>query len=375
MKTKVLIVISNMEFGGAQRQIVELINNMDQTKFEVHLCSLSEYMPLADQLDKNIPVHIIHKKYKFDFSVVLRITKLIRKHKFNIIHSYLFDAEIAVRLAAKLSITNIKVVGSERNTNYTLKPIQKKAYKLTKHLVGNIIANSQSGANFNAKLTGQPVNKYHVVYNGVNTQKFKEQDSDKVRSELGVDLNVKLIGMFASFKQQKNHPFLIEALKRIKEDGYNFKLLLVGDELHGGLHGSDNYASELKKKIAESNIANDVIYLGNRNDIERIYPICDFTVLPSLFEGTPNVILESMACGVPVIATDISDNKIIIDHERNGFIVPLNDSIELQKKIIILLNDNIMLKSMGKAAKQKVILNYSSIRLAENTQKIYEKLN
>jgi glycosyltransferase involved in cell wall biosynthesis len=249
MKTKVLIVISNMEFGGAQRQIVELVNNIDQTQFEIHVCSLSEYAPLADQFNEGIPLHIIHKKAKFDFSVVFKLASLIRKHRFNVIHSYLFDAEIAARLAAKLSCTNIKVIGSERNANYTLKPIQKRAYKLTKHLVSEIIANSQSGADFNAQQTGQPKSKYHVVYNGVDTNRFKPQDKKNIRAELGIDQNCKLIGMFASFKQQKNHPFLIEALQKVKAQGHEFKLLLVGDTLHGGLHGSDDYTVKVKKKL------------------------------------------------------------------------------------------------------------------------------
>lgn len=374
MKTKVLIVISNMEFGGAQRQIVELINNMDQSKFEVHLCSLSEYIPLVEKLNKKVPVHIIHKNYKFDFSVVFKLAKLIRQYKFHIIHSYLFDAEIAARLAAKLSLTKIKVIGSERNADYTMKPIQIKAYKLTKGFVTSIIANSQSGADFNAQQTGQPKSKYHVVYNGVDTLRFKKQKSEKIREKLGIDLNCKLIGMFASFKQQKNHFYLIEALKEVKRKGYKFKLLLVGDTLYGGLHGSDEYTIKVKEKIEEYNLIDNVIYLGNRNDIEHIYPACDFTILPSLFEGTPNVALESMACEVPVIATNVSDNNIIIDDSTNGFIVPLDNVAILQNRIITLLGNNQLIREMGKRSRQKISQNYSSIKLAENTQNIYKRI-
>jgi glycosyltransferase involved in cell wall biosynthesis len=371
MKTKVLIVISNMEFGGAQRQIVELVNNIDQTQFEIHVCSLSEYAPLADQFNEGIPLHIIHKKAKFDFSVVFKLASLIRKHKFNVIHSYLFDAEIAARLAAKLSCTNIKVIGSERNANYILKPIQKHAYHLTKNLVNSIIANSQSGAEYNAAQTGQPVHKYHVVYNGVDTKRFKPQDKRQIRAELGIELDCKLIGMFASFKQQKNHPFLIEALKQVKAQGSEFKLLLVGDMLHGGMHGSDHYTTAVKQQIEDSGFAEDTIYLGNRDDIERIYPACDFTVLPSLFEGTPNVVLESMACGVPVIATDVSDNKKIITDTINGYIIVINNIEQLSDRIITLYKDKEKLALMATNAREQVEKHFSSQKLATNMQLIY----
>lgn len=372
MKTKVLIVISNMEFGGAQRQIVELVNNIDQTQIEIHVCSLSNYAPLAEQFNASIPLHIIHKKAKFDFSVVFKLASLIRKHKFNIVHSYLFDAEIAARLAAKLSCTDIKVIGSERNANYTLKPIQKRAYKLTKHLVTAIIANSQSGADFNAQQTGQPKSKYHVVYNGVDTSRFKPQDKKKIRTELGIEENCKLIGMFASFKQQKNHPFLIETLNLLKQQGTDFKLLLVGDMLHGGMHGSDTYASTVKQQIKNSLFSNDVVYLGNRNDIEHIYPACDFTVLPSLFEGTPNVVLESMACGVPVIATDVSDNAKIITHQSSGYIVETNNVHELSEKILHLLRDTTTLETFSKNARQAMENKFSSNKLAMNMALVYK---
>lgn len=370
-KTKVLIVISNMEFGGAQRQIVELVNNIDQTKFAVHVCSLSEYTPLAAQFNDNIPLHIIHKQAKFDFSVVFKLAKLIRKYRFDVIHSYLFDAEIAARLAAKLSCTKINVVGSERNSNYTLKPIQKRAYRLTKNMVSRIIANSQSGADYNALQTTQPARKYSVVYNGVDTSRFKPQDKLSIRKELGIPSDCRLIGMFASFKQQKNHPFLIEALHKVKAQGGQFKLLLVGDTLHGGLHGSDEYTDAVKTQIQQSGFSDDVIFLGNRDDIERIYPACDFTVLPSLFEGTPNVVLESMACAIPCIATQVSDNEKIIKHAYSGYIVTVGDVSSLAQHISELLNHQAQLDNLSINARQTMLDYFSSQKLAENMCAIY----
>lgn len=370
-KTKVLIVISNMEFGGAQRQIVELVNNIDKTKFELHVCSLSNYAPLAEQFNSDIPFHIIHKKSKFDFSVVFKLIKLIRKHHFNVIHSYLFDAEIASRLAGKLSNTGITVIGSERNANYTLKPIQKMAYLLTKNLVSNIIANSQSGADYNASQTRQPKHKYHVVYNGVDTARFTIRDKKNIRETLGITENKKLIGMFASFKQQKNHPFLISALEKLKEKGGDFTLLLVGDMLHGGLHGSDDYTEKVKQQIANSNFSEDVIFLGNKNNIEEIYPACDFTVLPSLFEGTPNVVLESMACGVPCIATNVSDNSKIIEHNKSGYIVEIGDTKALTMHMHHLLNKPEQLQKFSNNARAIMLKKFSSVKLAENMCVIY----
>ena len=373
MKTKVLIVISNMEFGGAQRQVVELVNNIDLNKFEIHVCSLSEYTPLAMQFKNNTPLHIIHKRAKFDLSVVLKLKKLIIKNNFNVVHSYLFDAEIASRLAAKLSRTNIDIIGSERNTNYSLKKVQKCAYFITKTFVDKIIANSESGAKYNARLTGQPNFKYHVVYNGVDTVRFDIKDKNTQKKNLGILPNSKIIGMFASFKAQKNHTFLISALEELKKRGNEFTLLLVGDMLHGGQHGSDSYTEQIKQKISNSNFSQNVIFLGNKNNIEEIYPICDFTVLPSLFEGTPNVVLESMACGIPCIASNVSDNSKIIEHGRSGYIVELDDEIGFTNYMQELLDNSVKLKLFSENSRMTMIEKFSSIKLAENMCNIYTK--
>jgi len=370
-KTKVLIVISNLEFGGAQRQIVELVNNIDRTRFDLHICSLSNYVPLAKQFIEGTPVHIIHKRAKFDLSVVAKLILLLRKYRFTAVHSFLFDAEIACRVAGALSLLPIKVIGSERNANYTLKKIQKKAHRLTKGMVDLLVANSQSGADYNASQTGIAAHKYRVVYNGVDTSRFYLRDKKVAREALGIDTNVMLIGMFASFKAQKNHPVLIEALQQLKVTGMPFKLLLVGEMLHGGLHGSDDYSESLKEQIKSSGLQEQVIYLGNQDQVELIYPACDFTVLPSLFEGTPNVVLESMACGVPVIATRVSDNDRIIKNDFSGAIVEVNDVAQLSSKIKQFIDQPAWLADIAKNARLEVESRFSSAQLAENMQKIY----
>jgi len=370
-KKKILIAISNMEFGGSQRQVVELVNNLNSDQFEVHVCSLSSYVPLAQFFNEGITLHIIEKKSKFDLSVVLKLRKLIQKHQFSVVHGYLFDAEIATRLAGVLAFNKVKVIGSERNADYILKNIQRKVYKLTGSLVDAVIANSQAGADCNARQTGLAKAKFHVIYNGVDTERFIKRDKLQAREQLNLPQHSKIIGMFASFKQQKNHPFLIAALAKLKDTNPEFKVLLVGDMLHGGLHGSDDYCSGVKQQIIDEGLAEHVIYLGNCDNVEFVYPACDFTVLPSLFEGTPNVVLESMACAVPTIATRVSDNDKIIDHETTGYIVDVEDVDGLAFYIDKLLKDDATLEKLSHKARVTMEQRFSSVKLAENTASVY----
>src|SRR5262245_46496484 len=139
---RVMLLISNLEFGGAQRQVVELANHLDRARFEPHVASLSDYLPLADGL--RCPLHVVQKRFKYDLTVVPRLARLMRRHRIDLVQSYLFDADIAARLAGRWA--GAAVVNAERNTDYALKPQQAAAYRLTRGLVDLVIANSRAGA-------------------------------------------------------------------------------------------------------------------------------------------------------------------------------------------------------------------------------------
>ena len=374
MKKKILIVISNLEFGGAQRQLIELANNLNRDQYDVDICSLSNYVPLAVYINPEIQLHVVEKKAKFDATVVWKLIKLIRKNRYHIIHSYLFDAEIAARIAGKLSFTDIKIIGSERNADYSLKKIQKLAYRITRHMVDMVIANSHAGAKFNERSTGVAAEKYHVIHNGVDTERFRPRDKKECRDAININSNEIIVGMFASFKQQKNHPLLLEAVRNLEKKHPTFKILFVGEQLYDGMHGSDIYAESISEMIDNFNIKERCIMLGNRQDVESIYPACDFTVLPSLFEGTPNVLLESMACGVPVVATRVSDNEIIVDHQKTGLLLQSENVEEMTECLDSMLSDAGLRERMSQASVTSMINNFSSHVLAEKTAKIYDSL-
>ena len=211
----VVLVIDDLEYGGAQRQVLELTNNMDPTRFDVHVCTLSDYVPLGEQLrEADRRLHVIVKKNKVDITVVPRLAQLLRSLEADIVHSYLFSADIAARLAGRLAGTSL-IVGSERNANYVPKKRHVLAYKLTRRCVDLTIANSKTGAEFSSKMYGQPAADYRVIYNGVDTQRFTAQSPHTIRKELGIEKEGPIIGAFASFKPQKNHAMLLQAFRKV----------------------------------------------------------------------------------------------------------------------------------------------------------------
>jgi glycosyltransferase involved in cell wall biosynthesis len=367
-----VVVIDNLEYGGAQRQVVELANHIDPSRFDLHICSLSDYVPLADQLlDRERRLHIIAKRGKFDVTVVPRLAILLHHLKAEIVHGYLFASEIAARLAGRLARTPL-IFGSERNTDYLLKRRQLIAYRWTRGCMDLLIANSHAGAQFDCRLLGYRPSQCRVIHNGVDTERFRPHDGQALRRELGIGDGEGVVGMFASFKKQKNHPLLFRAARHVFQRLPQTRLLLVGDELYGGMYGSDDYKREMDRLVDELGLRERCLFLGNRRDVDRLYSVCDLTVLPSFFEGTPNVALESMACGVPVIATQVSDNAQIIPDGRAGYIVPLGDEAALGERICQLLQDNALRRQMGKEARDWVESEFSIARLADKTARVYQ---
>jgi glycosyltransferase involved in cell wall biosynthesis len=234
-----------------------------------------------------------------------------------------------------------------------------------------VIANSRAGAEFHHRLHGHHRDQYRVVHNGVNTERFVPQDGRPIRRELGIADDEHVVGIFASFKKEKNHALFFDASQHLLRRLPRTRLLLVGDELSGQAHGSDVYKQQIHDMVARTGIGSRCLFLGNRDDVASLYCACDVTVLPSLAEGTSNVLLESMACGVPVIATDVSDNRYIVPDGQVGRLVPLGDAATMAKAICSLLEDDELRIALGRQARQWVSREFSIAQLATKTRNVY----
>jgi glycosyltransferase involved in cell wall biosynthesis len=367
----VVLVISNLEYGGAQRQVVEIANELSPRGFTVHVCSLSNYVPLASQLRAGRrQLHVIPKRWRFDISTVPRLATFLCRVRADVVHGFLFDAEIAVRLAGFFARTPL-VIDSERNSDYPMKRLHLFAYAMTRRMRHLCVANSEAGARFNSRITATPIDRYRVVYNAVDVERFRPRDRQSSRRPLGLRDDEYVIGMFASFKPQKNHEMAFRAFARLASRRPVSRLLLVGDALAGGAHGSSHYKQTMLGLVAELGIGERCLMLGNRLDVETLYPACDVVVLPSVFEGTPNVALEAMACGVPVVATNVSDNARLIPDGQAGRIVALGDVEGLAATLADMGASPEESAHMGLFARQWVSSQFSHAKMSERIAEIY----
>ncbi|MFK7913940.1 MAG: glycosyltransferase [Pseudomonadales bacterium] len=336
---RVCLVISNLELGGAERQVVQIANGLDKSRFSVTVVTLGEPNPLADLLDSDVSYECILRRSKLDPTQLIRLTRLLRAQRFNVVHGFLFDAEMLTRVAAAIARTPL-VLGSERNADYEVPAKKRRFYRLTRSLMDRCIANSYAGARFNQKLYGLSEDRYTVVQNGVDTERFRprsQEDKQRIRASLGLGAEQQVVGVFASMKEQKNHLMLIRAAERLDQQIPNVQYLFVGGELESGQRDTSSYARKLAAAIENSTIKSQFHLLGKRADVEDLYPCCDLTALPSWHEGLPNVLLESVACGVPVVATDVSDNARLIADFGFGAIVPSDDDSAMAAELELAL--------------------------------------
>lgn len=369
----VLLVVSSLEHGGAERQVVELANNLDEHEFDVTVCSLAHYAPLAKHLRKPDQLVIIPRRRKYDPSVIWRLARLMQARGTQVAHAFLFDAEIATRLAARLTGVPA-VIASERNADYRIQLSHRIARKATDRLFDRLVANSEAGRRFSVRELGIAADRIDVVRNGVDVQRFRPLPKAAVRDSLGYDADAPIIGMIAVFKRQKRHGDFFAIAQRVLQRFPRARFICVGEPMRSNQQGAEDYHREVRALVERLGLLPHFDFLGSRDDMPEIYNLCDVTVLPSEREGTPNVLLESMACGTPVIASDIADNRAIVPDGRAGYIAPLGDIDAFADRVCRLLAAPERQVELSRAARAWAVAEFSTRRLAERTADVYRRV-
>ncbi len=374
LDARVVLLISNLEYGGAQRQVIELANYLNADRLRAYVCCLSDYVPLARDLhDADACLKIVAKHSRFDVFVARRLSRLFDELGIDLVHAFLFDAEIAARVAGRLG-RRVAVIGSERNTDYTMKSRHALALRCTRRCFDAIIANSHAGKRFQMRSLGIDEARLFVVHNGVDVTRFRPCDGGGIRRELGLGAEVRVVGMFCSFKRQKNHAMYFRMAERVLREIDDVVFLCVGSAMHSGLQGSDAYQDRMISMVSEMGLTNSVRFLGNRDGIAAVFGLCDVTVLTSRREGTPNALLESMACGVPVVATDVADNAIVVPEGEAGYVVAYDDDAAMADRVLSLLSDDAARCEMGERARAWVTREFSVAAMATRTIEVYRRV-
>lgn len=366
-----MLLVSSLEHGGAERQVVELMRRIDRRRFRPLVCSLSEHVPLADRLPRGCDeLVIVRKRWRYDWTTIARVAAVMRERAIDVVHAFLFDAEMTARLAARRAAVRA-VVASERNADYVRPLTHRAGLWLTRGRFDVMIANSEAGKRFNVRTQRLDPRRIVVVRNGVDTDYFAPRDARELRAELRIPAFAPVVGMVAAFKRQKRHADFFTLAQRVGRRFPAASFLCVGEPLRDNHQGAGDYHGEMRRLLDTLGLAGRFRFLGRRGDMPQIYSLCDATVLPSEHEGVPNVLLESMACGVPPVATDVADNAFVVRDGETGFVTRVGDVEAQAARVCRLIEDAELRRRMGAAGRRWVEAEFSVDAMVRRTEAVY----
>lgn len=411
MKIKLLLIIPTLDRSGAEKQCVLLATHLPKEEFDVHIAVLTHGGPLAEELDRaGIPYTIIGKPWKLDPVAYLRLKGLIRYFRPDIVHTWLFAANAYGRRAA-LACGVPCILAGERCVDPWKSELQLRIDRQLAKRSDRIVTNSRGVVDFYAR-RGIPSELFTVIPNAVLPPKpvFSSlEQQEAARRDLVAQLAVRpyqqeepyfpvitpdfvpperpfLIGIVARLWKQKRIDELIWVFEALQFTGVNFHALVIGDGPEREL---------LLRQRDERFLFDCVHFLGHRNDVPRIMPHFDLLVCPSAYEGQSNAILEAMACGIPVVASDIPGNdELVVDRRdlpdapndpavmvpgETGILIP-ECGDDYRKRRTLFVKEILRLyelperrKAMGEAAKRRVLEEFTLEKMIDAHVRLYRE--
>ncbi len=371
-RIKLLKMITNFRIGGTERQVVNLALGIDSSRFDLHMASMSHSGELLNELEQ---LHVPQPEFKISSLYnpqtgvqAMRLARYIRENFIQIVHSYGFYPNVFTVLAGRMAGTAI-VVASIRDTGDVLTPVQRRAQRIVCRLAHCIVVNA-SAVRDSLINQGYDPSKIVVIRNGIVMSRFhlsptSKPTSSTLRRELGIPNAAPVVAVSSRLNKMKGVRYFLDAASRIAKRFPDVRFLIVGD-------GASR--PELERQARELRLERSVLFTGFRVDVPELLHEATVSVLPSLSEGLSNSLLESMACGVPVVATRVGGNPEVIDDGVTGFLVPPMDSAALASAITRFLEDPNLATQFGQAGRRRVQNLFSLERSVYETELLYQRL-
>ncbi len=369
-------ICNSLVYGGGEEHVRTILKYLH--KRGVPVAGAAPYeSPLFEILKKEgIAVYPFYSSHKFDFASLKSLCSLIRTIRPTIIHTHNRREDLMGALAAKITrvpaVTTIHDRINMDQEGRKITSMRSSVYHvILRTCFKQIITVSKATYDDIKTYAKVPETKLHHVINGLDLDRVvPSMNKNDMRKQLDIRPDDKTIAFVARIRGssfgKKGIVYLIDALQMLVHDIPQIKLLICGEDTHA--------ANILKKVCYEKGIFGNVRFLGYRKDSIDIINACDILVCPSLFEGLPRVVLESMAMGVPVVGSNVDGIPEVIDNEQNGLLVEPKDSIQLSSAIKRLLTDDAFRQKCSQAAKQTILEQFTAQISAQQTEQIYESI-
>ena len=371
-KINILFIISSLEFGGAQRQVIDLVNRMSEDHFNIHLLTFERQLAQLDRLDKiKVVFHSFPRQHKFDLSPTREIAKIIRNKKIDIIHctnqiSLLFGffgklrSRKRIKLVFAIHTTVARDLKHEVLDWFLFAPLM-----IFCQFIITVCHNQRFLWSKKYPLLRE---KFITIYNGIDMDSNKitltEKDRDRIKKTLGFRDREFIIAILAEFRPEKGHEYVFYAVKKLLGSGYDIKLLLIGDGER------KEYLQSLSHRLS---IYDNIIWLGFQKDPGQYLSISDVVIFAAL-ESFSIAMLEAFSLGIPVVAADAGGTPEMLQDGENGFLFKLKDIDSMVKKITLLITDIDLRNKLAGNSRDSVINRFSIEKMVDKTETLLIKL-
>jgi glycosyltransferase involved in cell wall biosynthesis len=371
----VVLLIRRLGFGGAERQLVNLANGLSDMGHQILIATYYASGELERYCTgQNLRLVCLEKRGRWDLlGYTNRLGRAINNFQPDVVYSFssstnLLSYFLRFRLNVKpvlvWRIATSFIDYSKYDWSARLVVV---AERLISRRITHVISNSFAGAEF-AVSKGFDRKSIEVIPNGIYAPNVLSERSNysKARVLLGLPIKGLLIGLVGRIDYMKGHSLLLDAVADLASRGIFGQVVFVGN-------GDPNLKQALQRKIKKLKLENVVYWLPALNEIGRIYEVLDLLVCPSRGEGFPNVLAEGMAHGKIVVASDVGDNRLII--ENKCFIFPDADVSALAKTLEYSINLSQTEKAFWQAqGVAKIKENYSVQRYIERTESYFFRI-
>ena len=366
---RIALCITELDAGGAERCLTELATRIDRSRFAPVVYCLApppqreNASCLPALIAAGVEVHCLGGRGVWQFPVVAhRLKRLLLAQKPQIVQTFLFHANVLGRIVTRRAGVKKVVAGirvAERAARWHLW-----LDRLTRSWVDRYVCVSQAVADFSAKQMGLPPEKLVVIPNGVELEKYPAQQPADLRA-FGIATGRRVVVFVGRLEPQKGVRWLIETAPMWLAKLPNCDLLLVGE---GPLRAS------LETAARAAGIAARVHFAGWRADVPAILAASDLLVLPSAWEGMPNVVLEAMASRLPVVASDVEGVRELLGPNAARQTIRYGHTQTLIDTMVSLMLDRTSLGSLGIENRRRVEENFGISRMVQAYEDLWESL-
>lgn len=372
MKKNVLQLIGSFHQGGSERQAVQLTRLLRRDKtYNVRLAALNSEGVLKSEVESlgltDIPEFKLNSFYDLNFFKQLqKCARFIKENNFEIVHAHDFYTNVFGIAAARLANVKLKIA-SKRETSGMRTNAQKLVEKRVFNFADRIVVNSEAVKNY---LIAEKIRaeKIRVIYNGLDLQRLEPQKLARreICETLGLPLEdrLKFVTLVANLRHTvKNQRMFLRTAKRVAE-----KI----PESHFVLAGEGDLKTDLENFARELNVADRTHFIGRCTRVPELLSISSVGVLTSFAEGFSNSLLEYMAAGLPVVATNVGGAAEAIIENETGFLIESDDDAAMANRLIELLENEAKIAGFGEKGRQTVKEKFSLETQLEKTLELYE---